>query len=193
MHRVTSIPGPRWLTPRTAEAAPLILVITAPDKESRHRLKAPERSLVDRAPMNAHLGTDLAQGPALGIPPRRTLNVHGASAWHEPHRGPQRSSRCRVMQLAVEDERGVTPAHPTSTQQILELRDQGLTWTAVAQQVDMTTSDAWSRYRKSLPPKPTRLGGWQQVLADALDRNLAIGARSRRDHLGCAPTPLSSP
>jgi hypothetical protein len=28
--------GPRWLTPSTVEAAPLIVVITAPDQESRH-------------------------------------------------------------------------------------------------------------------------------------------------------------
>ena len=28
------------------------------------------------------------------------------------------------------------PAHPASTEQILELRDQGLTWSEVAEQVD---------------------------------------------------------
>jgi hypothetical protein len=32
--------------------------------------------LVDRAPMNAQLGTDLAQAPALGIQVGCTLNVH---------------------------------------------------------------------------------------------------------------------
>ena len=46
------------------------------------------------------------------------------------------------------------PSRPTSTQQILELRDQGLTWTEVAEQVDMTVSGAWSRYRRARPPKP---------------------------------------
>jgi hypothetical protein len=35
--------------------------------------------LADRAPMNAQLGTDLAQGPALCVQVRRTLNVHGAT------------------------------------------------------------------------------------------------------------------
>jgi hypothetical protein len=71
----------------------------------------------------------------------------------------------------------------------LELRDQGLTWTEVAKQVDMTVSGAWSRYRKARPPKPRRLGRWQQVLADALDQNLAIGVRAAVvDHLGRAPT-----
>jgi hypothetical protein len=35
--------------------------------------------LADRAPMNAQLGTDLAQGPTLGVQVSRTLNVHGAT------------------------------------------------------------------------------------------------------------------
>jgi hypothetical protein len=34
----------------------------------------------DRAPMNAQLGTDLAEGPTLGVQVGRTLNVHGATA-----------------------------------------------------------------------------------------------------------------
>ena len=62
---------------------------------------------------------------------------------------------------------GGPPPHPASTQQILELCDRGLTWTEVAEQVDMTVSGAWSRYRKARPPKSPRLGRWQQVLADA--------------------------
>lgn len=82
-----------------------------------------------------------------------------------------------------------TPAHPGSTQQILELRDQGLTWSEVARQVDMTVSGTWSRYRRTRPPKSTRLGRWQQVLIDALDQNLAIGVRAAvADHLGRVPT-----
>jgi hypothetical protein len=81
------------------------------------------------------------------------------------------------------------PSHPASTQQILELRDQGLTWNEVAKQADMTVSGAWSRYRRARPPKPARLGRWQQVLADGLDKNLAIGVRAAvADHLGRAPT-----
>ena len=35
--------------------------------------------LADRAPMNAQLGTDLAEGPALGVQVGCTLNVHGAT------------------------------------------------------------------------------------------------------------------
>jgi AraC-like DNA-binding protein len=41
------------------------------------------------------------------------------------------------------------PAHPASTQQILELRDQGLTWPEIAEQVGMTVSGAWSRHRST--------------------------------------------
>jgi hypothetical protein len=80
-------------------------------------------------------------------------------------------------------------AHPASTQQILELRDQGSTWNEIAKQVDMTVSGVWSRYRRARPPRSQRLGRWQQVLADALDQNLAIGVRAAvADHLGRAPT-----
>jgi hypothetical protein len=79
--------------------------------------------------------------------------------------------------------------HPASTKEILDLRDQGLTWAEVAKRVDMTVSGAWSRYRKARPPKPPRLGRWQQVFAEALDQNLAIGVRAAViDHLGRAPT-----
>jgi hypothetical protein len=85
--------------------------------------------------------------------------------------------------------RGGASAHPASTQQIRELRDQGLTWPEIAEQVDMTVSGAWSRYRRARPPKSPRLGRWQQVLTDALDQNLAIGVRAAvADHLGRAPT-----
>ena len=38
-------------------------------------------------------------------------------------------------------------------------------------------------------PRPPRLGRWQQVLAEALDNNLAFGVRAAiTDHLGRAPT-----
>jgi predicted DNA-binding transcriptional regulator AlpA len=85
--------------------------------------------------------------------------------------------------------RGAPPTHQASTEKILELRDQGLTWSEVAEQVGMTVSGAWSRYRNARPPKPPRLGRWQQVLAGALDQNLAIGVRAAvADHLGRAPT-----
>jgi hypothetical protein len=80
-------------------------------------------------------------------------------------------------------------AHPASTQQIVELRDQGLTWPEIAEQVDMTVSGAWSRYRRVRRPRSPRLGRSQQVLANALDENLAIGVRAAvADHLGRGPT-----
>jgi hypothetical protein len=84
---------------------------------------------------------------------------------------------------------GGPPAYPASTQQILELRDQGLTWNEVADQVDMTVSGAWSRYRRARPSKPSRLGRWQQVLADELNKYLVIGVLAAvADHLGRVPT-----
>jgi hypothetical protein len=94
----------------------------------------------------------------------------------------------QLLRAGVTMRRGAR-AHPASTPQILELRDQGLTWNEVAEQVDMTVSGAWSRHRRARPAKPTRLGRWQQVLADALDQNHAVGVRAAvADHLGRAPT-----
>jgi hypothetical protein len=95
----------------------------------------------------------------------------------------------QLRQAGVTMRRGGPPAHPASTDQILELRDQGLTWNEVADQVDITVSGAWSRYRRARPPKSPHLGRWQQVLTDALDQNLAIGVRAAvADYLGRAPT-----
>lgn len=91
----------------------------------------------------------------------------------------------QLRQAGVTMRRGGPPAHATSTQKILELRDQDVSWTEVAEQVDMTRSGAWSRYRKALPSKSPRSGRWQQVLTDAIDKNLAIGVRAAvADHLG---------
>jgi lambda repressor-like predicted transcriptional regulator len=84
----------------------------------------------------------------------------------------------RLRRASVTMRRGVPP-RPASTQRILELRDQGLTWPALAEQVGLTVSGAWSRYR-ARPPKPARLGRWQQVLSDALDQNRDWCPGSRR-------------
>jgi hypothetical protein len=95
----------------------------------------------------------------------------------------------RLRRAGVTMRQGGPPAHSASTQQILELRDQGLTWSEVAEWVDMTRSGAWSRYRRARLPKSRTLGRWQQVLAAALDDNLAVGVRAAvADHLGRAPT-----
>jgi hypothetical protein len=42
------------------------------------------------------------------------------------------------------------PTHPAFTQEILDLREQGLTWTEVAERVDMTVF----RGMESLPERP---------------------------------------
>ena len=60
----------------------------------------------------------------------------------------------QLQSAGVTMRRGGPSAHPASTQQILELRDQGLTWPEIAEQVDMTVSGAWSRYRRARPPNP---------------------------------------
>src|SRR6185295_8634762 len=95
----------------------------------------------------------------------------------------------QLQRAGVTMRRGTPPAHPASTQQILELRDQGLTWNEIAQQVDMTVSGVWSRYQRPRRPRSPHLGRWQQVLVDALDQHLAIGVRAAvADHLGRSPT-----
>jgi Sigma-70, region 4/Homeodomain-like domain len=60
----------------------------------------------------------------------------------------------QLRRAGVTLRRGGAPAHRASTQQILELRDQGLTWPEIAEQVGMTVSGAWSRYRRARPPSP---------------------------------------
>jgi hypothetical protein len=71
---------------------------------------------------------------------------------------------------------GGPPAHSAATEQILELRDQGLTWAEIAEQVDMTVSGAWSRHRKARPPKSPRLGRWQQFSPTPSTRTLRLGS-----------------
>jgi hypothetical protein len=83
----------------------------------------------------------------------------------------------QLRQAGVTMRRGGPPAYATSTQQILELRDQDLSWTEVPEQVGMTPSGAWSRYRKARPSKSPRLGRWQQALADAHNRKSRKGLR----------------
>jgi hypothetical protein len=72
--------------------------------------------------------------------------------------------------------RGGPRAHLASTQQILNLRDEGLTWAEITERVDMTVSGVWSRYRKARAPKSPRLSRWQQVLAHALDQTLPLAS-----------------
>jgi hypothetical protein len=55
----------------------------------------------------------------------------------------------RLQSAGITRRSGGPPTHPASTQQILELHDQGLSWNEVAKRVDMTVSGAWSWYRKA--------------------------------------------
>jgi hypothetical protein len=68
------------------------------------------------------------------------------------------------------------PAHSASTDQIVELHDQGLTWSQVAKQFDMTISGVWGRYRRARPPKPP-WSSWQARAwgHDALQHASAAG------------------
>ena len=51
--------------------------------------------LADRAPMNAQLGTDLAQGSTLGVQVGCTLNIHGR------HRNESQRLHCRWQRMLV--------------------------------------------------------------------------------------------
>ncbi len=64
----------------------------------------------------------------------------------------------QLRSAGVTMRRGGPQAHPASTEQILELRDRGVTWTEVAEQVDMTVSGAWSSYRRARRAKVLTLG-----------------------------------
>jgi hypothetical protein len=85
------------------------------------------------------------------------------------------------------------PARSASTDQIMELRNQGLTRNEVARQVGRTVSGAWSRYRKARPPKPPRLGRWQKVLADALEQTLRSAYGQPWVIISAEPPPKLSP
>ena len=84
----------------------------------------------------------------------------------------------QLRRVGVTMRRGGPTARPAPTQQIRELRDQELTLERGGTTGRNACSGAWSRYRRALPPKPPRWGRWPQVLADALDQNLAISVRA---------------
>jgi hypothetical protein len=152
-------------------------------RESSVRLQPVEHHKVDPAETRYGVAVDV----------KRAADLYG-QGWTLRHIGAELGVTATTVShqlrgAGITMRRGGPPAHAASTQQIRELRGQGLTWSEVAQQVDMTVSGAWSRYRKARPTKPPRLGRWQRVLSDALDQNLAIGVRAAvADHLGRAPT-----
>jgi hypothetical protein len=76
-------------------------------------------------------------------------------------------------QAGVIMRRGGPPTHPARQKQILEPHAKGLTWREVADQVDMTVSGAWSRYRR--PGRVLHLPGAAQD--DTGDRNYLVLAK----------------
>jgi hypothetical protein len=68
-------------------------------------------------------------------------------------------------------------AHPASTQLTVELRDQGLTWPEISR---AGRYDGFRRVEplpKGAAAQSSPLGRRQQVLADALDQNLAMAPK----------------
>ena len=53
-------------------------------------------------------------------------------------------------------------------------------------------SGVWSRYRRARPPKPPRLGRWQQVLADALIRTWPLASERPSLIISVEPRPVRS-
>jgi hypothetical protein len=94
----------------------------------------------------------------------------------------------QLRRAGVTMRRGGPPSHPASTQQIRELRDQGLTRNEVAKQVGMTVSGAWSRYRGPGRPSPHAWGVGSRSSPTPWTRT-AMGVRAAvADHLGRTPT-----
>jgi hypothetical protein len=84
--------------------------------------------------------------------------------------------------------------HDASTDQILQLRGQGISWTEVAEQVGMTRSGAWSRYRRARPPNPNAWAVGSRYLPTPLTRTLRLASvRQWLIILVVPPLGLSSP
>jgi predicted transcriptional regulator len=80
----------------------------------------------------------------------------------------------QLHRAGVTMRRGGPPAHPASTEQILELRDRGLSWNEVAKQVGMTRSGAWSRYGRLGRPGPHAWAVGSRFLPTRLTRTLRL-------------------
>jgi hypothetical protein len=104
----------------------------------------------------------------------------------------------RLHRAGVTLRRGGAPRYEVDTQRILDLRDQGLTMTAIAAEVGMSVPGVWARYYRARPAQradapvgtgPLRMIPWQAVLAEALNENEVIGVRAiATAHLGHEPT-----
>ena len=109
-----------------------------------------------------------------------------------------RTVAVRLHRAGVTMRRGGAPRYEVDTQRILDLRDQGLTMTAVAAEVGMSVPGVWARYYRARPAKradasvstaPVRMIPWQKVLAEALIEHEVIGVRAiATAHLGHEPT-----
>jgi hypothetical protein len=71
---------------------------------------------------------------------------------------------------------GGPPSHPASTQQILDPRDQGLTWNEVAKQVHMTVSGAWSLIGIPVHRSPRAWAVGSRFSPTRLIRTLRLGS-----------------
>jgi hypothetical protein len=68
-----------------------------------HGDAGPQELLADRAPMDAQLGTDLAQGPTLGVQVGCTLNVHERNRNEsQPHQLPPNRHAVPQIQTALD-------------------------------------------------------------------------------------------
>jgi hypothetical protein len=71
----------------------------------------------------------------------------------------------------------------------MELRDQGMTWNEDGRIAGYDSFRRLEPLSEGQATNPPRLGRWQQVLANALDENVAVGVRATvTDNLGRAPT-----
>jgi hypothetical protein len=98
----------------------------------------------------------------------------------------------RLRRASVTMRRSGPTAHPASTQQILELREHGLTWNEVAEQVGMTVSGAWSRYRKAGRQSPHPWAAGIKSSPTPLMRTLRLASEQRSLIISVEPIPVLS-
>lgn len=113
----------------------------------------------------------------------------GACARFGAELGVHWSTVSQQLQRAGVTLRRGAPSNPTSTQLILELRDQGLTWNEVAEQVDMTVSGAWSRYRRARRRSPHVWAVGSRYSPTPLIKNLPLASEQPSLIISDGPEP----
>jgi hypothetical protein len=157
-------------------------------RESSVRLQPVEHHKVDPAETRYGVAVDV----------KRAADLYG-QGWTLRHIGAELGVTATTVShqlrgAGITMRRGGPPAHAASTQQIRELRGQGLTWSEVAQQVDMTVSGAWSRYRKARPTKPPRLAVGSGCFPTRWTKTLPLAYEQPSQIILVEPQPgLSSP